>query len=113
MPIPMGYARKKRLIDHSTSRVALTQPTFQFAREAACPTMDKEWADRTARYVKAQIKRRAMTYDELAEKMKPLVFEGRPRPASPTSWREGRSQHGSGCRPWQRWKRRRLRSRMS
>lgn len=40
------------------------------------PTTDKEWADRTARYVKAQLKRHAMTYDELAEKMKPLGFDG-------------------------------------
>lgn len=37
---------------------------------------DGRWADRTARYVKAQLKRHAMTYDELAEKMKPLGFEG-------------------------------------
>lgn len=40
------------------------------------PSTDKEWADRTARYVKAQLKRHAMTYDDLAERLKPLGFEG-------------------------------------
>jgi hypothetical protein len=39
------------------------------------PTSDKEWADRTARYVKAQLKRHDMTYDDLAEKLKPYGFE--------------------------------------
>ena len=38
------------------------------------PTSDKEWADRTARYVKSQLKRHAMTYDDLAEKLKPYGF---------------------------------------
>lgn len=38
------------------------------------PTSDKEWADRTARYVKAQLKRHAMTYDDLAERLKPYGF---------------------------------------
>ena len=38
------------------------------------PTTDKEWADRTARYVKAQLKRHDMTYEDLAEKMKPYGF---------------------------------------
>lgn len=40
------------------------------------PTTDKEWADRTARYVKAQLKRHDVTYDELAERMKPYGFVG-------------------------------------
>jgi hypothetical protein len=40
------------------------------------PTTDKEWADRTARYVKAQLKRHAMTYDDLAERLKPYGFPG-------------------------------------
>lgn len=39
------------------------------------PATDKEWADRTARYVKAQLKRHDMTYDDLAEKLKPYGFE--------------------------------------
>ena len=43
------------------------------------PTTDKEWADRTARYVKAQLKRHDMTYDELAERLKPLGYEGETR----------------------------------
>jgi hypothetical protein len=34
------------------------------------PTTDAEWADRTARYVKAQLKRHDLTYDDLAERMK-------------------------------------------
>lgn len=38
------------------------------------PTTDKEWADRTARYIKAQLKRHAMTYDDLAERLKPLGY---------------------------------------
>lgn len=38
------------------------------------PKTDKEWADRTARYVKAKLKRHAMTYDDLAEKIKPYGF---------------------------------------
>jgi len=38
------------------------------------PRTDKDWADRTARYVKAPLKRRAMTYADLAEKMKPHGF---------------------------------------
>lgn len=40
------------------------------------PTTDKEWADRTARYVKAQLKRHNVTYDQLAEKLKPYGYEG-------------------------------------
>lgn len=43
------------------------------------PTTDKEWADRTARYVKAQLKRHDMTYDDLAEKLKPYGFAGETR----------------------------------
>lgn len=43
------------------------------------PTTDKEWADRTARYVKAQLKRHAITYDELAERLKPLGYDGETR----------------------------------
>lgn len=43
------------------------------------PTTDKEWADRTARYVKAQLKRHDMTYDDLAERMKPYGFTGETR----------------------------------
>lgn len=39
------------------------------------PTTDKEWADRTARYVKAQLKKQNVTYDQLAEKLKPYGFE--------------------------------------
>ena len=39
------------------------------------PKTDKEWADRTSRYVKAQLKRHNVTYDELAERMKPYGFE--------------------------------------
>ena len=38
------------------------------------PTSDKEWADRTARYVKAQLKRHALTYDDLVERLKPLGY---------------------------------------
>lgn len=40
------------------------------------PKTDKEWADRTARYVKAQLKRHDITYDELAERLKPYGFPG-------------------------------------
>lgn len=43
------------------------------------PTSDKEWADRTARYVKAQLKRHDVTYDELAERLKPLGYDGETR----------------------------------
>ena len=43
------------------------------------PKSDKEWADRTARYVKAQLKRHDITYDELAERLKPLGYEGETR----------------------------------
>ena len=43
------------------------------------PTSGKEWADRTARYVKAQLKRHDITYDELAERLKPLGYEGETR----------------------------------
>ena len=43
------------------------------------PTTDKEWADRTARYVKAQLKRHDLTYDDLAERMKPYGFAGETR----------------------------------
>jgi len=39
------------------------------------PKTDKEWADRTARYVKAQLKRHNVTYDELAVKLIPYGFE--------------------------------------
>lgn len=39
------------------------------------PKTDKEWADRAARYVKAQLKRHDMTYDDLAERLKPYGFE--------------------------------------
>lgn len=38
------------------------------------PATDKEWADRTARYVKAQLKRHDMTYEDLAERMKSYGF---------------------------------------
>lgn len=38
------------------------------------PTTGEEWASRTARYVKAQLKRHDMTYDQLAEKLKPYGF---------------------------------------
>jgi hypothetical protein len=40
------------------------------------PTSDQEWADRTARYVKAQLKRHDLTYQDLAERMKAYGFEG-------------------------------------
>ncbi len=43
------------------------------------PTSDKDWADRTARYVKAQLKRHDITYDELAERLKPLGYGGETR----------------------------------
>ena len=43
------------------------------------PKSDKEWADRTARYVKAQLKRHDITYDELAERLKPLGYDGETR----------------------------------
>ena len=39
------------------------------------PTTDKEWADRTSRYVKAQLKRHNVTYDDLAERLKPYGFK--------------------------------------
>ena len=39
------------------------------------PTTDKEWSDRTARYVKAQLKRHDLTYDDLALRLKPYGFE--------------------------------------
>jgi hypothetical protein len=39
------------------------------------PTTDKEWAERTGRYVKAQLKRHAMTYEDLADRMKPYGFQ--------------------------------------
>lgn len=39
------------------------------------PTTDKEWADRAGRYIKAQLKRHDMTYDDLAERLKPYGFE--------------------------------------
>ena len=43
------------------------------------PKSDKEWADRTARYLKAQLKRHDITYDELAERLKPLGYDGETR----------------------------------
>jgi hypothetical protein len=43
------------------------------------PTSDKEWAERTARYVKVQLKRHDLTYDDLAERMKPYGFVGETR----------------------------------
>ncbi len=43
------------------------------------PTSDKEWADRTARYVKAQLKKHNVTYDELAVRLKPYGYEGETR----------------------------------
>ena len=43
------------------------------------PKNDKEWAERTARYVKAQLKRHNVSYDELAERLKPLGYEGETR----------------------------------
>lgn len=43
------------------------------------PTTDKEWADRTARYVKAQLKRHDLTYDDLAERMSSLGYAGETR----------------------------------
>ena len=35
----------------------------------AFPTTDKEWADRTSRFFKAQLKKADLTYDELAERI--------------------------------------------
>ena len=43
------------------------------------PTSDKEWAERTSRYVKAQLKRHDLTYDELAERMKVYGYAGETR----------------------------------
>ena len=43
------------------------------------PKSDKEWAERTARYVKSQLKRHNVSYDELAERLKPLGYEGETR----------------------------------
>ena len=43
------------------------------------PTSDKEWTERTARYVKFQLKRHDLTYDDLAERMKPYGFAGETR----------------------------------
>jgi hypothetical protein len=35
---------------------------------------DKEWADRTSRYLKAQLKKADLTYDDLAERLKKLGY---------------------------------------
>jgi Domain of unknown function (DUF6471) len=43
------------------------------------PKNDKEWAERTARYVKAQLKRHNVSYDELAERLKPFGYQGETR----------------------------------
>jgi hypothetical protein len=36
---------------------------------------EREWAERAARHLKAELKRAEMTYEELAEKMKKHGFE--------------------------------------
>jgi virulence-associated protein VapD len=35
---------------------------------------EREWAERAARHIKAELKRSAMTYDDLADKMKKHGF---------------------------------------
>ena len=37
-------------------------------------TTEKEWAERAARYLKAELKRANVTYDELAERLKERGF---------------------------------------
>jgi virulence-associated protein VapD len=36
---------------------------------------EREWAERAARHIKAELKRAEMTYDDLADKMKKHGFE--------------------------------------
>ena len=39
------------------------------------PKTEAEWADRTSRFLKAQLKRADLTYDELAERLKKTGFK--------------------------------------
>ncbi len=42
----------------------------------AYPKTEKEWAERTSRYLKAELKRAAMTYDDLAARLREHGYEG-------------------------------------
>lgn len=52
---------------------------------------EKEWAERAARHLKAELKRADLTYDELAERLKNTVSR-KPKPVLRTSWHDPRSQ---------------------
>ena len=41
----------------------------------AYPKTDKEWAERTARYLKAQLKHQDVTYDDLADRLKKYGYK--------------------------------------
>lgn len=39
------------------------------------PTPEQDWANRAKRYVKAELKRAGVTYDELAQRLRRMGFE--------------------------------------
>ncbi|MGE0280076.1 MAG: DUF6471 domain-containing protein [Rhizobiaceae bacterium] len=41
----------------------------------ALPKTSAEWADRTARYLKGELKRKDVTYEDLAERLKKLGYK--------------------------------------
>lgn len=45
----------------------------------ANPKNPEEWAERTARYVKAQLKHKGLTYDDLAERVGRYGYKGETR----------------------------------
>ena len=54
---------------------------------------ERDWAERAARHLKAELKRADVTYEELAERLKKLTAFRKPKRAYRTSWRERRCPH--------------------
>jgi hypothetical protein len=69
-----------KLLDNKNEAACGKEGNMAFAKT------EREWAERAARHLKAELKRADLTYEELAARMKKHGFK-ETRPASPTSSR--------------------------